>query len=141
MGILMHHLGGLRVLVVEDHGPSAEALALFLRAEGHEVHIAADGAAALEAVRQRQPDVVFLDILLPDIDGFAVARGIQEQSAWRRPLLVALTGCGDEDSLRRSRQAGIDLHLVKPVPPGTLRGLLLRFQAVVKDVADFDPKI
>ena len=141
MGVLMHPLGGLRVLVVEDHGPSAEALVLFLRADGHEVHIAADGSAALEEARQRQPDVVIIDILLPDIDGFTVAHGIQEQSAWRRPLLVALSGRGDEDSLRRSHQAGIDLHLVKPVQPGMLRGVLLRFQAILKDVADFDPKI
>jgi CheY-like chemotaxis protein len=127
----------LRVLVVEDHLDSAEALAFSFRADGHEVAVATDGFSALEAVRAERPDVVFLDITLPDIDGYEVARGIQEQSDGKRPLLIALTGHGDEKSLRLSREAGIDLHLVKPVTRAMLHGLLRRFQAV----AGFDPVI
>ncbi len=84
---------GLRVLVVEDQRESAEALALSFREQGHEVAVAPDGPSALEAVRAAQPDVVFLDILLPGIDGCEVAKDIHRLSAWRRPFLVA-RACG-----------------------------------------------
>jgi CheY-like chemotaxis protein len=131
----------LRVLVVEDHRESAEALALSFREQGHEVAVAPDGPSALEAVRAAQPDVVFLDFLLPGIDGCEVAKGIRRLSAWRRPFLVALTGLGDEPSQRRSQEAGIDLHLVKPVDPATLHGLLRRLQAFLRDIERFDPGI
>ena len=132
---------GLRVLVVEDHRESAEALARSFREQGHEVAVASDGPSALEAVRAAQPDVVFLDILLPGIDGCEVAKGIHRLSAWRRPLLVALTGLGDEPSQRRSQESGIDLHLVKPVHPATLHSLLRRFQTFLQDIEGFDPGI
>ena len=132
---------GLRVLVVEDHRESAEALALSIREQGHEVVVAPDGPSALAAVRAAQPDVVFLDILLPGIDGCEVAKDIHRLSAWRRPLLVALTGLGDDPSRRRTEEAGIDLHVVKPVHPATLHGLLRRFQGFLQDIEGFDPGI
>ena len=132
---------GLRVLVVEDHQESAEALALSFREQGHEVAVASDGRSALEAVQAAQPDVVFLDILLPGIDGCEVAKDIHRLSAWRRPFLVALTGLDDEPSQRRSQESGIDLYLVKPVHPATLHGLLRRFQVFLQDIEGFDPSI
>jgi two-component system, OmpR family, response regulator len=123
---------GLRVLVVEDRPESAAALALLLRRSGHEVEVAPDGPAALDAVQARPPDVVLLDIGLPGLDGWEVSRRLPGDPAGKRPLLIALTGLGREADRRRSEEAGIDLHLLKPVDPGWLRGLLQRFQSVVR---------
>src|SRR6516164_879422 len=130
-GNIMQNQRGLRVLVVEDDRLTAETLALILRADGHDVRIAADGCTALVEVKAREPDLIFVDINLPDMDGYAVAKRIREQSATRRPLLVALTGLADEESRRRSQKAGIDLHLVKPVDTDTLRGMLCQIQSFV----------
>jgi CheY-like chemotaxis protein len=123
---------GLRVLVVEDHAPSAQSIAKFLRLSGHEVRVAADGPSAVEAIRADKPDVVLLDIGLPgDMSGYDLARWVGEQPTEKRPLLVAVTGLGGEEDRRNSELAGIDLHLVKPVDAGKLQGLLARFQQVV----------
>jgi CheY-like chemotaxis protein len=124
----------LRVLVVEDNQEFARALALSLRADGHEVAMASDGSTALASAGNVPPDVVLLDISLPGMDGFAVANGIRERSASKRPFLVALTGRNDAQALQSSHQAGIDLHLVKPVDPTTLQGLLVRLQAFLEGV-------
>ncbi len=130
---------GLRVLLVEDRPEFAETLGEALQVAGHEVEIAPDGASGLEAARVRNPDVVFFELALPGLDGYAVAKGIQDQFAWKRPLLVALTGPTDPDSARRSQEAGIDLLLSKPVDLVLLRNLLRRFQSIVQDIQDFDP--
>ena len=122
---------GLRILVVEDHADTAATLALLLRMEGHEVQVAPDGPAALEAVQIASPDVVLLDIGLPGMSGWEVARWVTGQPAEKRPLLVAITGYGREEDRRRSEEAGMDLHLVKPVDPDELLGLLRRFYRVV----------
>jgi CheY-like chemotaxis protein len=114
----------LRILVVEDHEDSAASLALLLRIWGHEVRVARDGLTALEMARAFSPDVVLLDIRLPWMDGWQVADQLQKEPAPKRPLLIALTGCGREADRRRSQEAGIDLHLVKPVDPDQLRRLL-----------------
>ncbi len=83
----------LRVLVVEDHGPSAASIEEFLQLLGHEVRVAVDGPAAVQAVQADAPDVVLLDIGLPgEMDGSAVAKWIGEQPTEKRPLLVAVTG-------------------------------------------------
>ncbi len=123
--------GGLRVLVVEDHAASAVSLAWFVALCGHVVEIAPDGPAAVEATENRQPDVVLLDIGLPGLDGWEVARRLQGHPAQKRPLLVAITGYDGEADRRRSAEAGIDLHLAKPVDPDQLRWLLQRFQSVI----------
>ena len=122
---------GLRILVVEDHEDTAATLALLLRMEGHEVQVAPDGPAALEAVQFASPDVVLLDIGLPGMSGWEVARWVTGQPAEKRPLLVAITGYGREEDRRRSAEAGIDHHLLKPVDPAELLGLLRRFYQVV----------
>jgi CheY-like chemotaxis protein len=123
---------GLRVLVVEDHAPSAASIEAFLKLAGHEVRVVSNGPAAMQAVEAHQPDVVLLDIGLPgEMDGYAVAKWITEQTAPKRPLLVAVTGHDDEEDRRNSKLSGIDLHLAKPVEAGQLQGLLTRFSKVV----------
>jgi CheY-like chemotaxis protein len=121
----------LDVLVVEDSAASAEALALLLRRDGHEVRVAPDGPAALAAAQARPPDVVLLDIGLPGMDGYEVARRLQGRPGEKAALLVAVTGRGRDEDRRRSAEAGIDLHLVKPADPGELVRLLRKFRTIV----------
>ena len=116
----------LRVLVVDDNADAAEMLALFLRSEGHEVRSAHDGPAALRTAESFRPEVVVLDIGLPRMDGYEVARRLRERAGPRTPLLVALTGYGQEEDRRRAREAGFDAHLVKPADPEELQRLLAR---------------
>ena len=126
-----HFSQALRVLIVEDHADTAASLAMLLRLYGHAVEVAADGPSALRAVHASPPDVVLLDISLPKMDGWLVAKEIHEQSTWKRPLLVAITGHGMTADRLRSQEAGIDLHLVKPVEPAELEHLLKRFRRIV----------
>jgi len=120
----------LRVLVVEDHADTTESMAVLLRLHGHEVDVAPDGPTALRIAAQNPPDVALLDIGLPGMDGFEVARRLQERPG-KKPLLVAVTGYGQEEDRRRSEQAGIDLHLLKPVDPEQLEKLLARFKTII----------
>jgi PAS domain S-box-containing protein len=113
-----------RILVVDDSLKNAASLEVLLRAMGHEVHIAHDGAAALELVRQVRPDVVLLDIGLPLLDGYEVARRCRQDPELRNLVLVALTGYGQEEDRARSRKAGFNAHLVKPVDIDKLRQVL-----------------
>jgi signal transduction histidine kinase len=113
-----------RVLIVDDNRDSADSLALLLRRHGNEVHTAYDGIAALSAVESFRPEVVLLDIGLPELDGYDAARRIREQSNGRNITLIALTGWGQEKDRNRSYEAGFDAHVTKPVEPGTLEDLL-----------------
>jgi two-component system CheB/CheR fusion protein len=97
---------------------------MLLRLYGYDVEAAAEGPSALRAVQDSSPDVVLLDIGLPKMDGWLMAKQIREQTGWKRPLLVAVTGYGTQADRLRSQEAGIDLHLVKPVDPQQLAGLL-----------------
>lgn len=114
----------LRVLVVEDNLDMANALATLLRLHGHDTAVAHDGQAALATARGFQPDVVLLDLGLPGMDGYEVARRLRAELAARPPLLVAMTGYGQEEDLRRSAAAGCDHHLVKPVQFAEIERLL-----------------
>jgi CheY-like chemotaxis protein len=114
---------GSRVLVVDDSVDSAETMGELLRIWGHDVRLAHDGPAAVEAAREYRPDVILLDIGLPGMDGLAVARRLKEDGVNAR-LLVALTGYGEQNDRARTQQAGFNHHLVKPVDPETLRKLL-----------------
>ncbi len=114
----------LRVLVVEDNLDAAESLATLLRLWDHDVEVANDGFSALEAARAQRPEVVLLDIGLPGLDGFQVARKLREEVGLEDTLLVAMTGYGQPEDRRRSREAGIHHHFVKPVEPLVLRNLL-----------------
>jgi signal transduction histidine kinase/DNA-binding response OmpR family regulator len=105
----------LHVLVVDDNMDSADSLGQLLRLSGYEVRLAHDGVGALEAVNAVRPDVVLLDIGLPGIDGYEVARRLRAQPENGDMLLVAVSGYGQEEDRNRSRQAGFDHHLIKPV--------------------------
>jgi PAS domain S-box-containing protein len=114
----------LRVLVVEDNIDAAESLATLLRLWNHDVHVVHDGCAALDAARDQRPEVVLLDIGLPGLDGYQVARRLREEVGLDHALLVAMTGYGQPEDRRRSQEAGIQYHFVKPVEPLVLRNLL-----------------
>jgi CheY-like chemotaxis protein len=116
---------GSRILVVDDSVDSAETLAELLKIWGHEVHLAHDGPAAVAAAREYKPEIVLLDIGLPGMDGFAVARELRKEGTGGR-LLVALTGYGEQQDRDRAAAAGFDHHLVKPIDPDSLQKLLAR---------------
>jgi signal transduction histidine kinase/DNA-binding response OmpR family regulator len=113
-----------RILVVDDNHDAADSLAALLRVAGHDVHVRYDGAAALAAAQELHPEVVLLDIGLPEMDGFEVARRLRAQPALRSTLLIAITGYGQEQHLCRSRAAGIDHHFIKPVDIAALSAVL-----------------
>jgi DNA-binding response OmpR family regulator len=106
---------GRRILVVDDDVDSAASLALLLRTRGNEISMAHDGLAAVSAVEAFRPHVVLLDLSLPGLDGIETGRRIRELPAGKNVLLIALTGWSREDARQRSRAAGFDDHLVKPV--------------------------
>ena len=116
---------GLRILVVDDNRDAADMLAMFLQLSGHETHTAYDGLEAIEATTRLQPDLVLLDIGLPRLNGYEAGRRIREQHKTGRPVLVALSGWGQDEDRRRSKEAGFDAHLVKPVDEIALRKLLV----------------
>jgi signal transduction histidine kinase len=113
-----------RVLIVEDNEDARETLRLLLELDGHAVQAAADGLRGLELARSEAPDVILLDIGLPGLDGYGVARALADHPARSRMWIVALSGYGQESDRERARQAGFDLHLVKPVEPTRLREIL-----------------
>jgi CheY-like chemotaxis protein len=123
----------LVVLVVDDSADTAESLAELLGLQGHRVSVAFDGASALRCAADQPPDVVLLDLRMPGLDGCQVAKAIREQCVGRgkRPFLVAVTGCGTDEDRTRSREAGFDLHLVKPVDPAMLTGLMERYRRLL----------
>jgi signal transduction histidine kinase/ActR/RegA family two-component response regulator len=127
-----------RILIVEDQLDAAEMLASLLRLDGHEVRAAHDGPSALEAAREYQPEVVFLDIGLPGMSGYQVARHLREHAGENRMRIVALTGYGREEDRHRSHEAGCDRHLVKPVDPITLQHLLAEFSQAEGHTLDRD---
>ena len=110
-----HALAARRVLVVDDNKDAAATLALLLRTLGHETRVAHDGREALRAAAQFKPEVVLLDIGLPDLDGYEVARRLRALDSAHKCRIVAVTGWGQEHDRQRSSEAGFDLHLVKPV--------------------------
>ncbi len=113
-----------RILVVDDNRDAAESLAMVLRAIGAEVRVAGDGTDALAVFADYDPAVVLLDIGMPGMSGYDVARALRERFPQRRPALIALTGWGQEEDRARAREAGFDHHLVKPADIGRLQSLL-----------------
>lgn len=113
-----------RILVVDDNRDAAESLQMLLQMIGHEVETAYDGEQALELFAATLPDIVFLDIGLPRMNGYEVAERMRAQSTARRPMLIALTGWGQEEDEQRALSAGFDQHLVKPVEYEQLTELL-----------------
>ena len=115
------------VLVVEDNDDARETLRRMLELEGHKVRTAPDGVSGLEAVRSAPPEIALIDIGLPEMDGYELARRIRKElSTARQPYLVAVTGYGLPDDRKRTREAGFDMHVVKPVDAALLADVLER---------------
>jgi len=113
-----------RVLVVDDNPDAVETLSILLQLRRNDVLTAVDGLEAVEAAAAFQPDLILLDIGLPKLNGYDAARRIREQRPDNRVVIVAMTGWGQEEDKRKSKEAGFDQHLVKPVDPGLLEELL-----------------
>jgi len=114
----------LRVLVVDDNVDTVTTLEMLLRESGYDVRTAYDGSTVLEAALDYRPNVVLLDIGLPGMNGYEVAKQIRQQPALKNVVLVATTGYGQESDRKRSQEAGFDYHLVKPVELAALEKLL-----------------
>ena len=121
VGVSAHQL---RVLVVDDNVDGAESLSMLLSIYGHTTCMAHNGHRALAAVAEFRPDIVFLDIGLPGLNGYEVARQVRHSPSGARVMLVALTGWGSEDDRQRSKDAGFDHHLTKPVDAREVQALL-----------------
>jgi signal transduction histidine kinase len=123
-----------RILVADDNNDALESLATLLQLSGHEVFTAPNGAAALETAEQQRPEVALLDIGMPKLDGYEVARRIRAAPWGKRITLVALTGWGQDSDRRRSQEAGFDSHLVKPLDLDKLTDLLAGLPSAVASV-------
>jgi signal transduction histidine kinase/integral membrane sensor domain MASE1/ActR/RegA family two-component response regulator len=119
---------GRRILIVDDNPDATQTLATLMRLWNHEVQIAHDGSSALAVAKTFQPDVAFLDVGLPGMNGFEVAKQLRRLWDRRSLLLVGLSGYGQDEDRLKAREAGIDHYLVKPVPPEVLRDFLLKTQ-------------
>jgi signal transduction histidine kinase len=119
-----------RILIADDNQDALDTLALLLEVDGHEVRKAADGGAALRAAQQWRPELIFLDIGMPVMDGYATARSIRAEPWGKSIVLIALSGWGQREDMARSREAGFDLHLVKPVSA----------DAIAKVLSDYAPQ-
>jgi len=115
---------GLRVLIVEDNLDAANSLKMLLSRWGHDVRVTEDGPSALETARLFWPHVVLLDIGLPGMDGWQIAALMREQACTRSAVLLAVTAYGQETDVQRSLTAGLNDHMVKPVNPRQLKGVL-----------------
>jgi PAS domain S-box-containing protein len=117
---LSKRVTGRRILVVDDNQDSADSLALLLKLAGHETHTAYDGLLALEEADRIRPEVILLDIGLPELNGYEVAHTLREKTWGKNILLLALTGWGQPENRRRTQESGFDGHLVKPVEVASL---------------------
>lgn len=119
----------MRILVVDDQADAADTLAELLRCHGHAVDVAYSPAEALKRALAHAPDIAFIDIVMPGMDGWALAQQLRERNP--RAYLVALTGASEDDRRERSQEAGLDIHLVKPIDPTRLELVLARAEQVV----------
>jgi CheY-like chemotaxis protein len=114
----------MRILVVEDLPDAADTLAQVLQLWGYKPTVVYGGKQALQLGRELNPDVVFLDIGLPGISGYEVARQLRQSPATASALIVAITGFGQAEDIRRCKEVGIDIHFLKPVEPELIKRLL-----------------
>jgi len=112
-----------RILIVDDNKDLAASLARLLRILGHEVEVVYDGRKGIEIARSFRPEVVLLDIGLPNLDGYQVARTLREEG-FHDTIIIAVSGYGQEEDRKRSREAGMDHHLTKPVDLKTISELI-----------------
>ena len=113
-----------RVLVIEDNPDAREMFRMMLELAGHEVLEAGDGLEGLEMLKAQRPDVAVIDVGLPGLNGYEIARRFRQEQGSEDVMLVALTGYGTPDARERSRQAGFDHHLIKPVNAEALQEIL-----------------
>ena len=125
------------MLVVDDNVDSAESTAAFLRLEGHEVKAVHDGLQALASLKVFDPHVVVLDIGLPGLDGFAVARRLRSRGDTSHALLIAVTGYGQREDRQRASDAGFDYFFVKPADPREIHGAIERGRASAGEAGRF----
>lgn len=116
---------GRRILVADDNQDAADSLAMILEMGGHDVRVVHDGRAALSVAQTFRPDAVLLDIGMPQLNGYEVARALRQESWGAEITLIALTGLGQESDRQRAAEAGFDRHLTKPIDPDVLEALLL----------------
>lgn len=131
----MPTFAGLSVLVVEDNADSAEILTELIELTGASVRTAHDGETALELGAQLEPSVILLDVGLPGMSGYEVAQQARRTPWGARAFIVALTGWGSPDDRARSKEAGFDRHLVKPVDPQALIALIAELKQSAHDAA------
>jgi len=118
-----------RILVVDDNRDGADSLAAMLKLMGNDTRTAYDGQEGVDAAGEFRPDVIVLDIGLPKLNGYEACRRIREQPGGKGVVLIAITGWGQDEDRRRSRVAGFDHHMVKPVDPQALMNLLAGLDA------------
>jgi DNA-binding response OmpR family regulator len=124
--------GRCRILLVEDNEDAREMLQMLLTLAGHDVHGAADGPSGIEMAKATDPDMVVIDLGLPGVDGYEVARQLRA-SLGARVGLIALSGYGQAADRRKALEAGFDTHLVKPVDPNHLSGVIASIQRRQQD--------
>jgi CheY-like chemotaxis protein len=117
-------VAGRRILVVDDDADGREAMRTLLELWGHTVAEAGNGESAIEIAVSMQPEVILLDLAMPTVDGFEVARRIRAGAGGERPFMIALTGYGTGDDVDQARAAGCDAHVLKPCDPDELRRLV-----------------
>jgi len=122
-----------RILLVDDNVDAAKTLKLLLAKDGHIVQVTYDGPSALKLAAEFRPDVVLLDIGLPRMDGYQVARRLRDDVQLKDTFMVALTGFGQEDDRRLAQEAGFDAHLLKPIRLEALRELLVQSSTAAND--------
>jgi CheY-like chemotaxis protein len=113
-----------KLLIADDNSDAAESLAMLLRLEGHEVTVVANGRQAVRATAEVQPEFALLDIGMPDMDGYEVARQLRRIQLPSKLTLIAVTGWGREGDKARASEAGFDYHFTKPIEPDELFELL-----------------
>lgn len=118
------HRAVRRVLVVEDHLDTVRSLFFLLRGMGHEVDYAINGYSAVRAARELRPEFIFMDLTLPDTDGWQLARQLRREPGLETVKVFAITGSNTAEDRQRSAEAGFKDHLVKPVDPRTIEQLL-----------------
>lgn len=131
---------GLKILLIEDSPDNAlQSMAILFRSDGHHVEFAADAPAACQVALRAPPDVVLLNLALREMDGWELARRLQKPTWLKKPFVIAVTECGGEEDQRRSLDAGVDLHLVKPVSIDFLCRLLARFCQIIMPTEEVLP--
>ena len=116
----------MKILVVDDNADSADMVALTLQMSGHEARAAYSGQAALQIVVEYQPDFVLLDIGMPEMNGYEVARRLRQLAPTKNAWLIAITGYGQDTDRQLTQEAGFDYHLVKPIDPDKLEEVLTK---------------